>query len=156
MSSTERSPRRQAAFTLIEIMAVVLIIGLLASIVGVQVISQIDRARVGTAKTQIKQLESAFAFYHMDNGRYPTTEQGLAALIEKPASAPEPRNYRAGGYLQGGAVPLDPWGQPFQYQSPGTHNPGGFDLWSLGADGAPGGNDSDSDIGNWVEAESTS
>ncbi len=140
------------AFTLIEIMAVVLIIGLLASIVGVQVIGQLDAARVGTTKTQIKQLESALAFYHMDNGRYPSTEQGLQALVQKPASAPEPRSYRAGGYLTGGALPLDGWSSPFQYQAPGSHNPTGFDLWSLGADAAPGGQDTDTDVGNWIEA----
>ena len=142
-------PRRRAGFTLIEIMAVVLIMGLLASIVGVAVIGQIDSARVNTTRTQIKQIESALAFYQMDNGRLPSTEQGLSALVTKPTIGPEPRNYRPGGYLQGKEVPLDGWQNSFQYQAPGTNNPESFDIWSLGADGTPGGTDADADIGNW-------
>ena len=145
--------RRNAAFTLIEIMAVVLIIGMLGGIVGVAIFGQVDKARVTTARTQIKQVESALEFYRLDNGRYPTTDQGLRALVEKPASAPEPRRWRREGYLQGGAVPRDPWGEPFQYVQPGTNNPYTFDLWSLGADSAPGGEDVDAEIGNWVDEE---
>jgi general secretion pathway protein G len=145
--------RRSAGFTLIEIMAVVLIIGLLGGIVGVVIFGQVDQARVTTARTQIKQIESALEFYRLDNGRYPTTEQGLRALVEKPTSAPEPRRWRREGYLQGGAVPTDPWGEPFQYEQPGTRNPYTFDLWSLGADGAPGGEDVDAEIGNWSDEE---
>lgn len=141
--------RCRAGFTLIEIMAVVLIMGFLAGIVGVAVFSQVDKARVTTAETQIKQLESALAFYQMDNGRFPTTEQGLEALVRQPTSGPQPRSYRPGGYLQGGQVPLDPWGNPFQYESPGQINSSSFDLWSLGADGEPGGDGVDADIGNW-------
>ena len=142
-------PRRNGGFTLIEIMAVVLIMGLLASIVGVAVLGQIGGARVNTTRTQIKQIESALAFYQMDNGRLPTTEQGLQALISKPTIGPEPRSYRAGGYLQGKEVPLDGWQNDFQYQAPGTNNPESFDLWSFGEDGTPGGTDNDADIGNW-------
>jgi general secretion pathway protein G len=89
----------------------------------------------------------------MDNGRFPTTEQGLHALVQAPTSAPEPRSYRPGGYLQGGKVPEDAWGNPYQYEMPGTNNVQGFDLWSLGADGQPGGNDTDADIGNWAEPD---
>jgi general secretion pathway protein G len=140
---------RAAGFTLIEIMAVVLIMGFLAGIVGVAIIGQIDRARVTTAEAQIKQLESALAFYQMDNGRFPTTEQGLEALVRPPTTGPQARNYRPGGYLQGGQVPLDPWGNPFQYESPGRVNTTSFDLWSFGADGSPGGEGVDADIGNW-------
>lgn len=132
-------------------MAVVIIIGLLGGIVGVVVVGQLDKARVTTARTQIKQLESALEFYRIDNGRYPTSEQGLQALVEKPTSAPEPRHWRREGYLKGGAVPLDPWGEAYQYTEPGSHNPYSFDLWSLGADSAPGGSDTSADIGNWVE-----
>jgi general secretion pathway protein G len=143
--------RRRRGFTLIEIMAVVLIIGLLTTIVGAVVFSQVDSARVTTASTQIKQLEAALDFYRLDNGRYPTTDQGLQALVERPTIAPEPRNYRADGYLSGGSVPFDPWGIDYQYESPGTHNTRGFDLWSLGGDSAPGGEDTDADIGNWSE-----
>lgn len=145
--------RRNAAFTLIEIMAVVLIIGLLGGIVGVVIFGQVDSARVTTARTQIKQIESALEFYRLDNGRYPTTEQGLRALVEKPTGAPEPRRWRREGYLQGGAVPTDPWGEPFEYVQPGSNNPYTFDLWSLGADSAPGGEDVDAEVGNWSEEE---
>jgi general secretion pathway protein G len=147
-----KSARRRRGFTLIEIMAVVLIIGLLTTIVGAVVFSQVDSARVTTASTQIKQIEAALDFYRLDNGRYPTTDQGLQALVERPTIAPEPRNYRADGYLSGGSVPFDPWGTDYQYESPGTHNTRGFDLWSLGGDSAPGGDDTDADIGNWSEA----
>lgn len=142
---------RTAGFTLIEIMAVVLIIGLLGGIVGVVIFGQVDTARITTAEAQIKQLESALEFYRLDNGRYPTTEQGLRALVEKPGTAPEPRRWRPEGYLQGGQVPLDPWGEPYQYQQPGVQNPQTFDLWSLGADSAPGGEGANADIGNWSE-----
>ena len=144
-----RRARSRHGFTLIEIMAVVLIMGLLAGIVGVAVFGQLDSARVGTTATQMKQIESALAFYQMENGRFPTTEQGLSALVRKPTIGPEPRNWRPGGYLQGGQVPLDAWGNPYQYQYPGTNNPQAFDLWSFGADGTPGGEDTDAEIGNW-------
>jgi general secretion pathway protein G len=146
-----RSRHREAAFTLIEIMAVVLIIGLLGTIVGAVVFSQVDTARVTTAKTQIRGIEAALDFYRMDNGRYPTTEQGLEALVDEPTTSPEPRSYRPEGYLQGGRLPVDPWGEPYQYEAPGNHNPHSFDLWSLGSDSNPGGDDTDADIGNWVE-----
>ncbi len=145
--------RNKLGFTLIEIMAVVIIMGLLMGIVGTAIFSQLDTARVNTTRAQVKQLESALAFYQMDNGRFPTTEQGLSALVKPPTSAPEPRNYRAGGYLQGGKVPEDAWGNPYQYEMPGTNNTQGFDLWSLGADGQPGGTETDADIGNWTEPE---
>src|SRR5262245_36978889 len=101
---------REAGFTLIEVMAVVVIIGLLAGIVGTAIIGQLDKARVNTAATQIKQLEAALDFYRMDNGRYPTTEQGLEALVSASTIEPAPRNFRPEGYLQGGRVPADPWG----------------------------------------------
>jgi general secretion pathway protein G len=145
--------RRRAGFTLIEIMAVVLIIGLLSTIVGVAIFGQVDRARVTTTRTQIKQIESALEFYRLDNGRYPTTDQGLQALVERPTSAPEPRRWRPEGYLQGGVVPLDPWGEPYQYLQPGQNNPYTFDIWSLGADSALGGEGVDAEIGNWPSPE---
>jgi general secretion pathway protein G len=142
---------RRRGFTLIEMMAVVVIMGMLAGLVGVVVVNQLNTARTETARTQIRQLEAALTFYQMDNGRFPTTEQGLHALVEKPTGAPEPRNWRPGGYLQGGAVPADPWDQPYQYLAPGQHNPHGFDLWTLGADAQPGGDEADRDVGNWAE-----
>ena len=145
----ERIERRQG-FTLIEIMAVVLIIGLLTTLVGIAIIPQIDKGRVTTARTQIKNLEAALETYRMDNARFPTTEQGLRALIEAP---PDVRNFQTGGYLREKRIPLDPWGNPYQYESPGTHNDHSFDLWSWGADGAPGGSGTDADLGNWVGEE---
>ena len=150
-SEPKASEVQKAGFTLIEIMAVVLIMGLLAAIVGTAVVGQINQARTQTARAQIKQLESALTFYQMDNGRFPTTDQGLEALVRPPSSGPEPRNYRQGGYLQGGAVPLDPWNEPYQYQFPGNVNSHSFDIWTLGADGSPGGEGPDSDVGNWSD-----
>jgi general secretion pathway protein G len=158
MDTTARGvapPRRRRGFTLIEIMAVVLIIGLLGTIVGTAIFGQIDRARVTTAKSQIKQIEAALDFYRMDNGRYPTTEQGLDALVHEPSLDPQPRNYRPEGYLQGGRVPLDPWGSKYEYLAPGQHNTYSFDLWSLGADGRPGGTGVDADVGNWADEGSS-
>ncbi|MBW2240528.1 MAG: type II secretion system major pseudopilin GspG [Deltaproteobacteria bacterium] len=144
--------RRRAGFSLIEIMAVVVIMALLMGLVGANVLGRLDVARVQTTRGQIKNLESALAFYQMDNGRYPTTEQGLAALLSRPTTAPEPRNYKSGGYLSSKTTPKDAWGEDFQYQSPGTHNPSSVDIWSNGANGQPGGSETDADIGNW-EAE---
>jgi general secretion pathway protein G len=143
--------QNSAGFTLIEIMAVVLIMGLLVSIVGYNVFAQVDKARVQTARATISQLESALEFYRMDNSRYPSTEQGLEALIDRPTTSPEARNYPPEGYLKKASALRDPWSEPFQYESPGQHNPYSFDLWSLGADGAPGGEGIDADIGNWDE-----
>ena len=145
-----RTRRRSSGFTLIEIMAVVIIMGMLMGLVGVSVFSQVDKAKVVTAKAKIAQLENALEFYRMDNSRYPTTEQGLDALINEPPNA---RSYPPGGYLQKKEALNDPGEERFQYQSPGEHNPRTFDLWSLGADNSPGGADLDSDIGNWSEDE---
>ena len=142
---------KTGGFTLIEIMAVVLIIGLLTAVVGTAIFGQIDRARVTTAKTQMKNIEAALDFYRMDNGKYPTTEQGLDALVHQPTTEPVPRQYRPEGYINGGKVPRDPWNNPYEYQAPGQRNAYGFDIWSFGADGQPGGKDVDADIGNWSE-----
>ena len=148
-----RNPKtRRSGFTLIEIMAVVLIMGLLMTLVGVNIAGQIDKARVTTTRAQITQLESALEFYRLDNGRYPTTDQGLEALVRKPGGAPEPRNYPPGGYLKKSDALFDPWGARFQYESPGNRNPHSFDLWSLGSDGASGGEGVDADLGNWDSA----
>ena len=141
--------RTRQGFTLVEIMAVVVIMGLLAGLVGAAVIGNLNQARTQTASAQIKQLASALTFYQMDNGRFPTTDQGLRSLVEKPSGAPDPRNYRPGGYLDAKSVPKDPWGADYQYLSPGQQNPQSFDIWTLGADGAPGGEGADQDVGNW-------
>jgi general secretion pathway protein G len=144
-------PTRRAGFTLIEIMAVVLIIGLLSTIVGVQIFNQVDKGRVTATQAQISNLEAILELYRMDNAKFPTNEQGLEALVSAPTSGPTPRNYPPGGYIQKGRVPEDPWGNPYQYEFPGQNNPHTFDLWSNGADGKPGGAGVDSDLGNWAE-----
>ena len=147
----ERSRRR--GFTLIEIMAVVIIMGLLAGIVGAAIFNQLAKARVSTTRSQLSQLEAALGFYQMDNARFPTTEQGLGALVERPTIGPEPRNYNPSGYLQKRQLPKDAWGNEFQYEYPGSRNPDGYDLWSLGEDGQPGGIEEAADIGNWAETD---
>jgi len=140
--------RRAHGFTLIEIMAVVLIIGMLTGMVGLAVWKQVDNARVSTTKGQIQMLDAALEAYRMDNATFPTTEQGLNALIQPP---PEARNALPGGYLRERRIPQDGWGHPFHYEMPGQHNTTGYDLWSYGADGTPGGTGTNTDIGNWTD-----
>jgi len=145
-----RAKHLEPGFTLIEIMAVVLIIGLLSTIVGAAIFRQVDRARVTATRAQLSSLEGVLELYRMDNGKFPTSEQGLLALVETPTSEPVPRDYPAGGYLKDGRLPLDPWSEPYHYEMPGTNNPHAYDIWSFGADGAPGGEGVDADIGNWA------
>ena len=135
---------RQDGFTLIEIMVVVIIIGLLVAIVAPNVIGRIDDAQVVRAKADIDAIGNALKFYRVDNFAYPTTEQGLEALVTKP-NDPTVRNWKPGGYLE--TMPRDPWGNPYQYLNPGNH--GEVDVYSLGRDGQPGGEGLDADIGNW-------
>lgn len=132
-------------FTLIEIMVVVIILGILATIVLPRVMSRPDEARITKAKQDIRTLESALNLYKLDNFDYPTTDQGLEALAQKPGAPPEPRNWKQGGYID--RLPKDPWGEPYQYLNPGTH--GTIDIYSLGADRQPGGEGNNADIGNW-------
>ncbi len=146
--------QRTGAFTLIEIMAVVLIIGLLSTLVGVAVFQQVDKGRVTATRAQINNLEAVLELYRMDNGRFPTTEQGLEALVSATTTSPEPRNFPQGGYLKGGRIPVDAWGEDYQYEAPGQHNSHAFDLWSFGADGTTGGSEIDADIGNWDDSAS--
>lgn len=134
-------------FTLIEVLVVVFILALLAALVGPKVIGRTDDAKIAEAKIQIKNLETALKLYKLDNGFYPTTEQGLEALVKKPSGTPSPEKYREGGYLEKKSVPKDPWGNPYIYVSPGSH--GDFDLSSYGADGKLGGEGKDADINNW-------
>lgn len=141
-------PRRQRGFTLIEIMAVVLIMGLLMGLVGVSVFSQVDRARATTARAKISQIESALEFYRMDNFKYPPTLDGL---VTAPAGA---KNYPKGGYLKRKEALIDPWDSKFNYLNPGTKNPFSVDLSSAGPDGVAGNED---DVNNWDDnAESDS
>jgi len=134
-------------FTLIEILVVIIVLGLLAALVGPRILGRVSEARSATARTQIDLLGLALDNYRLDNGVYPTTEQGLVALQEKPSREPLPLNWR-GPYLKK-AVPLDPWGRPYLYKSPGEHNPTGYDLFTFGRDGQPGGEDEDADITSW-------
>ncbi len=131
-------------FTLIEIMVVVVIIGLLAAIVAPNVIGNIDQAAVTRARQDVRSIETALNLYRLDNFRYPTTDQGLQALVANPGESVAP-NWKPDGYLD--RVPSDPWNNPYQYRSPGER--GQFDVWSFGADGQPGGEDVNADIGNW-------
>jgi general secretion pathway protein G len=140
--------RNQRGMTLIEIMVVVTIIGLIATIATVNVLGRLDQAKVSSAGTQMKNLETALDEFRRDNGYYPSTEQGLKALIEKPSSGRVPTSYPRGGYMKGNAVPRDPWNCEFNYYSPGLHgNP--YEMTSMGADCAEGGEDVDADINSW-------
>lgn len=136
---------RQRGFTLLEVMVVVVILGILAALVVPNIIGRPDEARAVAAKQDIASILQALKLYRLDNHRYPTTEQGLQALVVKPTTAPVPENWKAGGYVE--RVPKDPWGRPYQYLNPGLH--GEIDVFSHGADGAPGGEDRDADIGSW-------
>ena len=139
--------RKQAGFTLIELMVVVVILAILAGLIIPRFMGETDKAKQAKAKMQIESLESALKMYKLDNGSYPTTEQGLKALVETPTVGNLPKNWRQGGYLEKGKVPKDPWDNEYVYVSPGSH--GDFDLSSLGADGEPGGEGFDKDINNW-------
>ena len=151
MKTFAQSPRwaRQAAqaaqrgFTLIELMVVLVIIGLLAALIVPNVLDRADDARVTAAKTDISNLTQALKLYRRDNQRYPTAEQGLQALVTKPTAAPVPNNWKP--YLE--KLPMDPWGKPYQYVSPGVKGP--VDVFSFGADGQSGGEGRDADIGSW-------
>ena len=137
--------KRHAGFTLIEVMVVIVILGILAALVVPKVMSRPDEARIVAAKQDIGSLLQALKLYRLDNRRYPTGDQGLQALVTKPQQAPVPDGWKAGGYIE--RLPLDPWGQPYQYLNPGLH--GEIDIFSFGADGAAGGEGNDADIGNW-------
>ena len=145
-----RALRTSRGFTLIEIMVVVVIIGLLAAVIVPQVVNKVDEARVTRAKADIASIESALTIFRLDNSKYPTTEQGLAALTTQPTD-PSIRNWRPGGYLTK-KVGKDPWGNEYQYVFPGTQG-GEYDLFSLGADNQPGGEGTSTDIGNWDDSK---
>lgn len=137
--------RRQRGFTLIEIMVVVVILGILAAVVVPRIMDRPDDARIAKARQDIRVLESSLNLYKLDNFYYPTTQQGLEALVKPPSGEPEARNWKSGGYIQ--SLPKDPWGNEYQYLNPGVR--GEIDLFSLGADGRPGGEGAAADIGNW-------
>jgi general secretion pathway protein G len=144
LSGLQPFHRRQAGFTLIEIMVVVIIIGILAAIVAPNVIGRVDDAQIIKAKAEIANIENALKFYRLDNFTYPSSEQGLEALVTKPAD-PNIKNWKQGGYLP--QLPNDPWGNSYLYLNPG--NQGEIDIYTLGRDGRTGGEGVDADIGNW-------
>jgi general secretion pathway protein G len=143
------SPRRKRSsedgFTLVEIMVVVVIIGLLATVVVLNVLPSQDRARTEKARADIGRIEQAVEMFRLDMGRYPTTDEGLEVLTAAPADPRLAARFPDGGYIN--RLPEDPWGGQYQYLSPGEH--GRFDVWSLGADARPGGEGNNADIGNW-------
>ncbi|TFW18316.1 type II secretion system major pseudopilin GspG [Duganella callida] len=137
--------RVQRGFTLIEIMVVVVIMGVLAALVVPKLLSRTGESKIAAAKVDIATIMQALKLYKLDNQRYPTTEQGLQALLEKPTAGPAANGWKAGGYLE--KMPKDPWGNPYQYLYPGVK--GELDVFSYGADGQPGGTGDDADIGSW-------
>ncbi len=139
--------RDSAGFTLIEILVAVAIIALFSTMVAVPVMHHYRDARVTAAKAQIGSLETALHAYQLDNGIYPTSAQGLAALVEEPTTPPLPAHYKKHGYWERDFIPKDPWGGDYLYLSPGVH--GEIDVWSQGADHQPGGADDSADLGNW-------
>jgi general secretion pathway protein G len=140
-----RSRLTPRGFTLIELMIAVVIIGILAAIIAPNVIGRLTDAKVSAAKQDVATLVQTLTMYKLDNSRFPSGEQGLKALVEKPGVAPLPNNWRIGGYLP--RLPNDPWGNPYQFANPGLH--GDIDVYSFGADGKIGGEGEGADIGSW-------
>ncbi len=147
--STVPTRSRARGFTLIEIMVVITILGVLAALIVPRVVGRTDDARIAAARQDIASIMQALKLYRLDNGRYPTTDQGLQALITRPTTEPMPANWKQGGYLERSGVPADPWGEPYKYLNPGVR--GEIDVFSLGRDRANGGetNTPDADIGSW-------
>ncbi len=150
MKQNESAQRRvysNKGFTLIELMVVIVILGILAGMIVPRIMDRPEEARRTKAAVQIQSIEQALKLYKLDNGQYPTTEQGLLALVEAPSTGKLAKNWRKGGYLEKGKVPMDPWEQEFIYICPGLHVD--FDLSSYGPDGEAGGEETDADINNW-------
>ena len=145
-TKTQAQRRRRAGFTLVELMVVIVIIGLLATVVAINVLPAQGKAMVGKARADISTLEQAIETYRLDNLTFPDNAQGLQALVAAPQGLSQPERYREGGYVR--RLPKDPWGQDYQYRRPSTHG-GQFDVFSWGADGKEGGEGEDTDLGNW-------
>jgi general secretion pathway protein G len=137
--------KRQCGFTLLEILVVMVILGIMASFILPNIMGRTDQARTIAAKNDIRTLTGALKLYRLDNGTYPSTEQGLEALVSQPTADPVPRNWKKNGYIE--HLPEDPWGQQYKYLNPGVN--GEIDVFSLGSDSLPGGEDSAKDLGNW-------
>ena len=147
MTIQQQPSHRRRGFTLIELLVVIIILGILAAVIIPRVVGRTEDARRAKADTDIQSLGTALDMYAADNGKFPTTEQGLEALRTRPTTPPVPRAW-SGPYLKKPLTP-DPWGNPYIYSSPGEHNADSYDLSSLGADGRPGGTGNDSDLSNW-------
>lgn len=147
LQGTERARRRrrERGFTLIEVLVVVVILGILAGLIVPRIMDRPDQARVVAARNDINAIMNALKLYRLDNGTFPSAQQGLQALVTRPESGAVPRNWKSGGYLE--RLPKDPWGNDYQYLNPGVQ--GEVDVLSLGADGEPGGEGFDADIGSW-------
>ena len=143
-----RSRESERGFTLIELMVVIVIIGILAAYIAPRFIGRTEDAKINASKAQIRSFETGLKLFKLDSGFYPTTEQGLEALVSKPTTGKVPDRYKRGGYLESSKIPNDPWGNPYLYESPGSH---GFDyeVRSLGADGIDGGEEENADIESW-------
>jgi general secretion pathway protein G len=139
--------RQARGFTLIEIMVVITILGILAALIVPRVVGRTDDARIAAARQDVASILQALKLYRLDNGAYPTTEQGLRALLAKPTIEPVPSNWKQGGYLERSTMPKDPWGNEYKFLNPGLK--GEIDVFSYGRDGAPGGEGVDADIGSW-------
>jgi len=137
--------KKASGFTLIEIMVVIVILGILAAVVVPRIMDNPDKARIVKAKQDIRAMEGALELYRLDNFNYPSTDQGLEALVSEPSGSPEAKNWKSGGYLK--RLPSDPWGNDYQYLSPGVN--GTVDIFTYGADGEEGGEEGGADIGNW-------
>ena len=148
MTQRHSAPARHRGFTLIEIMVVITILGILAALIVPRVIGRTDDARITAARQDIGAVLQALKLYRLDNGRYPSTEQGLRALVEKPNTEPLPNNWKTGGYLERAGVPKDPWGREYQYLNPGRDGRE-IEVFSLGRDGQTGGEGPDADVGSW-------
>ncbi len=144
-SRPTQSNRAEAGFTLVELMVVIVIIGLLATLVALTVLPQLGKANDQKAKADIATLDQALELYRLNNLVYPSTTDGLGALLKPPAALADPSRYQAGGYIK--KLPKDPWGRDYKYENPGKH--GQYDIYTLGADGQPGGTGDNADIGNW-------
>ncbi len=143
--------KNRYGFTLAEMLVVIVIISLLIALVGPKIFERVEQARRVAAEAQISNFENAIRIFKLDNAFYPTTDQGLEALVVIPTTSPIPKKWKEGGYLEKGQVPLDPWGNPFVYVSPGIHNKDFVDIESFGADGEDGGEKDAQDIENWKE-----